>query len=150
MSRFWEIFFCEALLFHRHVCLLIKNTRRHASYRWPPAKLCSATLRHCFSSANFVIEQWHWAVGLVQSFNLLTKFRGDVKESTLLPIKSKDLQPGGSSQWEGKCYWGPRGSLNSFTLMHLPSLQFISKIKTNWRKFHKLFVYLKKTRIMCI
>ena len=25
------------------VCL-IKNTRGHASYRWPPAKLCSATL----------------------------------------------------------------------------------------------------------
>ena len=47
MSTFWEIVFGAPLLFRRHVCLFNLfnlNTRRHASYRWPPAKLCSATL----------------------------------------------------------------------------------------------------------
>ena len=44
MSRFWEIVFCGiAFLAAMFVCL-IQDTRRHASYRWPPAKLCSATL----------------------------------------------------------------------------------------------------------
>ena len=42
MSRFWEIVFCLPLLFRRDVCF----TLRHASYRWPPAKLCSATLNN--------------------------------------------------------------------------------------------------------
>ena len=36
MSRFWEIVFCLPLLFRSDVCF----TLRHASYRWPPAKLC--------------------------------------------------------------------------------------------------------------
>ena len=42
MSTFWEIVLCVLLLFGRHVCL--SNTRRHSSYRWAPAKLCSAIL----------------------------------------------------------------------------------------------------------
>ena len=32
------------LLFRRHVCLSNLNTRRHARYRWPPPKLCSAII----------------------------------------------------------------------------------------------------------
>ena len=42
MSTFWEIVLCVLLLFGRHVCL--SNTGRHSSYRWRPAKLCSAIL----------------------------------------------------------------------------------------------------------
>ena len=49
--------------FRGHVCLSIYNTRRHASYRWLPAKLCSATLKAAvtalsWSSIMSVLTAW--------------------------------------------------------------------------------------------
>ena len=46
MSRFWEIVFCVPLLF-----------RRHSSHRWPPAKLCSATLNMLRAKGRNIVGQ---------------------------------------------------------------------------------------------
>ena len=67
MSRFWEIVLCVPLLFHG-VCL-IKNTCGHASYRWPPAKLCSATLSWCLVFLQ-VLTVASWYSGLSLRFHV--------------------------------------------------------------------------------
>ena len=65
MSRFWEIVFCIPLFFRRYVF----NTRRHASYRWPPAKLCSATLNNLFYTDLSILHRifgwWRWRLVVV-------------------------------------------------------------------------------------
>lgn len=74
MSRFREIVFCQYhCFFRRHVFLLFKTTHHHAIYRWPPPKLCSATLTNAVMSWSYLLlkKNLEPSANLVHHFELI-------------------------------------------------------------------------------
>ena len=98
------------------VCL-IKNTRGHASYRWPPAKLCSATLSAGRSNLKVVSAIFagintiffvSWFLSF-SSLELAEFFTRQHSQYNTIPVKfhfiCNNVTPWQQDCWIGEIYW---------------------------------------------